>query len=226
MLPAIRYIRYITQEHAPRDLAGDLVQAKVMTMFAAWALAAIPAFHLPSAAVPYSIPCKPFTTRAHKILSKAPAPYTQIGNVPFGIDCGSAKLEKIGALVDERAACRAAKDYERADEIKELLRFMGGDTWGVKVRDLERQWYVTTKARKGYATVQEHDEEYDEEYDEEFHGAAFDSSLALLDEWTERARPSRIEAEVDEAVRKAVDSALAADPTAPPPEGFDWGVTH
>lgn len=186
-------------------------------MLVAWALAAISAFHLPLA--PPSIPCRPLSIRANKILSKAPAPYTQIGNVPLGIDCGSAELKKIGALVDERAACRAAKDYNRADEIKELLRFMGGDTWGVKVRDLERQWYVTTKARKGYATVEEHDEE--------FHGAAFNSSLALLDEWTDRARAvSETEAEVDEAVRTAVDSALAADPTAPPPEGFDWGVTH
>lgn len=157
--------------------------------------------------------------RSRILLSSTPG-YTQIGDVPTGINCGAEELGKIGALVDERAACRAAKDFEKADDIKEQLRWIGGDDWGVKVRDLEREWYVTTRRKRG-STVVENTAPADQR-----------DEPASLDEWAERldsVEPT--DAAVDEAVRLAVDEATVAESeheslAAPPPQGFDWGATY
>ena len=62
-------------------------------------------------------------------------PYELYGELPEGFDAA-----KASALVDERAQCKASKDYARADELREQCL-----TMGVKIRDDYRTWFFVRK---------------------------------------------------------------------------------
>ena len=175
-------------------------------MLLALAIAAIQAFNVsPLAAVPSS-------ARAHKIFLSTAA-YTQIGDVPAGIEWGDWGLAQIAALVEERVACRLAKDYDRADDIKEQLRSLGGDAWGVKVRDDSCEWYVTSRLKRGSTVVK-----YSAPADEEKEALVEEGSGSI--ETTEAAT----EPKAAEVASKADETAATAG-AAPAPQGFDWGAT-
>lgn len=191
----------------------------------AWVLAAaITGFSLTP--LPACALTKTSAARAHKAFLST-GKYARIGEVPAGVDCGATDLAKIEAMVEERAACRAAKDFGRADDIKELLRSLGYDDrpqWGVKVRDTERTWYVTARIKTRGSTVVER--------------KASEQYLSSPGEQPPKAHSSLV-AEPPTAQEKpvadAVVESLAPAPAPGPvpvlalapvaPQGFEWGAT-
>lgn len=63
-------------------------------------------------------------------LQRKEGPYEQFGTIPDGFDAAA-----ITAQVNERLACKVAKDYERADEIRDELKAKG-----IRIRDDFRTW--------------------------------------------------------------------------------------
>ena len=54
-------------------------------------------------------------------------------------------MEAVQAIVDERDRCRGAKDFDRADLLRDQLDELGGDEWGISIRDRQRTWAVVRK---------------------------------------------------------------------------------
>ena len=174
----------------------------------------------------------PTAAHARSILSMEG--YTRIGDVPAGINWGPADLAKVGEMIKERAACRAAKEYERADELKEELRVLGGDAWGIKVRDAERTWYVSlrTAQSRQRSTLIVH------KPPKGASAALYEEGRAVVRQREERlamlhARTKPIDERTPvegapESEEMAPASVAAIDPNlvAPPPPGFSWGVTY
>ena len=205
-----------------------------MTMIS-FILAAATAFSpSPSTAVPRVVAQRAYTVLAIK-------EYTRIGDVPDGINWGPATLAEVVAMIDERAACRASKDFERADALKEQLRRMGGDVWGIKVRDAERTWYVSRQTaqsvQRSTLVVRQAPKGASKALYEE--GKAVvrrrEERLAMLHARAKAEKPTSPSPVVDNTRAEAPGdaekaSAAAVDPSAvaavaPAPAGFDWGAT-
>ena len=198
-----------------------------------FALAATTAFSLsPLTAVPHGA-----YLRANIALSIKG--YTRIGDVPAGVDFGPADLAAVGAMIDERDACRTAKEFERADELKEQLKVLGGDAWGIKVRDAERTWYVSRrnansrgrsslvvrKAPKG-ASVSLYEEGKRVVRQREERQAILLKTLRAQTKTTEKPIKESPPVEAPGGVEPAPASAVDLSPAvAAPPAGFDWGAT-
>ena len=158
-----------------------------------------------------------FLNHGIKAEKKARRSYRKYGRIPQGVEVD---LEAVQALVDERDRCRGAKDFDQADLLRDQLDELGGDEWGISIRDRQRTWSVVRKkplpkpAKKPKTAVK----------------AKAEGGTPAAKKPQAKTSPSPTPAQVPSDTKddKAVSPIAPADGSTAPanaPSGFEWGAT-